>query len=252
MTPEVMERESVVREERQLGVPEREAKATTLDEHALKTVERSWTKPTANPLIVEPPADDPRKGFTLTLPIEQYRDDRSPRLRASYEAIARLRSASAEPADWIEAAATLKRDAVRLRNTYFARHASVLLAVADALTFTEPDDPTLDAGATAMFTDSLALLTEPFLSQPAEETFLLNLLGYGWNLGRPRATSQSRRDRGRPSPLLPGHKRPGQPERRQDGARPVQDHVAWTQARDIDAGGTRVEPDRLYDLCETT
>jgi hypothetical protein len=102
-------------------------------------------------------------------------------LRSSFTAISRLR-AQRSAGEWIEAAGTLKRDAVRLRNTRLARHSAVLLALADALTFTEPSDPTLDQQATTVFDHSLSLLREPFVSEPAEEAFLVDLLSHGWNL----------------------------------------------------------------------
>jgi hypothetical protein len=102
-------------------------------------------------------------------------------LRASFAAISGLR-ASSSPADWPEAAAVLKRDAVRLRNTHLARHSSVLLALADALTFTDPADPALGGSAAVVFDRSLSLLSEPFIGEPAEEDFLSEMLSQGWNL----------------------------------------------------------------------
>ena len=105
----------------------------------------------------------------------------SHRLRSSFTAISRLRSRRSA-GDWVEAAATLKQDAVRLRNTTYARHSSVLLALADALTFTEPSDPTLDAQATSVFNHSLSLLNESYVSEPDEEAFLVGMLSQGWNL----------------------------------------------------------------------
>jgi hypothetical protein len=103
------------------------------------------------------------------------------RLRRSFIAISALRSRHSA-ADWLEAASTLKRDAARLRNSHLARHASVLLAIADALTFTEPSDPTLGPEAIIVLDRGLALLGEPFISEPIEEDFLVDMLSHGWNL----------------------------------------------------------------------
>jgi hypothetical protein len=108
------------------------------------------------------------------------RSTRHGRLRRSFATVDALR-ADTDGADWIEAAATLKRDAVRLRNTHLARHSSVLLAIADALTFTRRDDPSLTK-ETVIFDRGLALLSEPFIAEPAEEDFLVELLSEGWNL----------------------------------------------------------------------
>jgi hypothetical protein len=57
-----------------------------------------------------------------------------------------------------------------------------LLALADALTFTEPTDPTLDSQARAALEHSLSVLTEPHITEAAEEALLVNLLSHGWNL----------------------------------------------------------------------
>ena len=99
---------------------------------------------------------------------------------SSIKVLTRLRRAGQETDVWIEAARVLKSDAARVRKT-MSRHASVLLAMSDALTFTEPDDPTLDFQAGTL-SRSIALLTEPFLSEPDEEAFLTDLLEHGWNL----------------------------------------------------------------------
>ena len=103
------------------------------------------------------------------------------RFPASFAALRALRS-DRSPAGWSEAASTLKRDAVRLRRSPYGRHASVLLAVADALTFTEPSDPRITSQAAAMLDHCLALLTEPHISEPAEEALLVDLLSEGWSL----------------------------------------------------------------------
>jgi hypothetical protein len=101
-------------------------------------------------------------------------------LRASFAALGQVKSSSAL-SDWIEAAATLKDDAVRLRHTHYSRHSAVLLALADALTFTEPSDSVLDS-RTAMIERGLALLSEPLVTESKEEDFLVDLLSHGWNL----------------------------------------------------------------------
>jgi hypothetical protein len=112
------------------------------------------------------------------------------RLRRSMAALGKL-AASPEPVpeEWLEAAAILKRDAVRLRNTSQARHASVLLILADALTFTAPSAPTLENGALKVFQRGLALLTDPFISQEAEESLDIELISSGWNLA-PASTGE--------------------------------------------------------------
>jgi hypothetical protein len=117
--------------------------------------------------------------FTISSPVQGEMG--SHRLRSSFKAISRLRS-QRSAGDWVEAAATLKQDAVRLRNTHYARHSSVLLALADALTFTEPSDLTLDAQATSVFNHSLSLLNGSYVSEPDEEAFLIEMLSHGWNL----------------------------------------------------------------------
>lgn len=91
---------------------------------------------------------------------------------------------SPDPAasEWLNAAIMLKRDAVRLRNSSQARHAAVLLTLADALTFTGPSEPTLDVGASRVLRQALALLTNPFISQEAEENLVIEMISLGWNL----------------------------------------------------------------------
>ena len=80
----------------------------------------------------------------------------------------------------LETAAALKRAALRLRNSSRQRHAAVLLSLADALTFTEAEELGPD-GSTALLR-GVALLTEPFVSESAEEELLVELLTHGWNL----------------------------------------------------------------------
>jgi len=101
-------------------------------------------------------------------------------LRASLETLSELRS-NAATVDWIEAATVLKRDVVRLRDTNYSRHAAVLLALADALTFTEPAEVFAPEDGT-LFSHVLGLLSEPYISEPDEEEFLTELLTAGWNL----------------------------------------------------------------------
>jgi hypothetical protein len=122
--------------------------------------------------------DSPSIRFRI--PVAESKGPSGSPLRRSYAVLTQVKSSQSQ-ADWIEAAATLKEEAVRLRQTHHARHSSVLLALADALTFTEPSDPTVDLQA-ATFDRALALLSEPFLSEPDEEDFLGDLLSHGWNL----------------------------------------------------------------------
>lgn len=103
---------------------------------------------------------------------------RSP-LGPSLEALTELRSNDA--ANWIEAVAVLKRDVARLRVSNYSRHAAVLLALADALTFTRSDEVTAtDAGT--LLDHALGLLSEPYIREDDEEEFLSQLLMAGWNL----------------------------------------------------------------------
>ncbi len=103
-------------------------------------------------------------------------------LSVSLEALSRAAS-SPDAGAWLEAAATLKRDAVRLRNSStYGRHAAVLLTLADALTFTRPSDPTLRPGASAVLQRGLAVLTDPFVSTEAERDLMRELLSRGWNV----------------------------------------------------------------------
>ncbi len=119
--------------------------------------------------------------LTLTGAVGNQHELAPGRFRASLAALRALRS-DRSPAGWSEAAATLKRDAVRFRHSRYRRHAAVLLALADALTFTEPTDPTLDAQAAAALDRGLSLLGEPHITDSAEEALLVDLLSHGWNL----------------------------------------------------------------------
>jgi hypothetical protein len=101
-------------------------------------------------------------------------------LRASLEILGELRS-GADGADWLEAAIILKRDVVRLRESNYSRHAAVLLALADALTFTEPGEVS-STGGNALVNHALGLLSEPYIAEADEEEFLGELLMAGWNL----------------------------------------------------------------------
>lgn len=102
-------------------------------------------------------------------------------LAAALAPLRRLADAEA-PTDeeWLSTAIVLKRAAVPLRNSTRTRHASVLLSLSDALTFTERSE--LDAGAMRLLVDGVRLLMEPFLSQSAEERLLVDMLTRGWNL----------------------------------------------------------------------
>ena len=117
-----------------------------------------------------------KTGFTLS-PFAGERE--GSRLSASFAALAGLRTSST-PAAWIETAATLKRDAIKLRNSPFARHADVLLTLADALTFTDPAQ--VDNQSMAALERGLGVLSEPFISETAEEAFLIDLMARGWHL----------------------------------------------------------------------
>lgn len=101
-------------------------------------------------------------------------------LRASLEALGEVRS-HAEGIDWLEAAIVLKRDVVRLRDSNYSRHAAVLLALADALTFTETEEVPRDRRK-ALMSHALGLLSEPYIAEADEEEFLGELLMAGWNL----------------------------------------------------------------------
>jgi hypothetical protein len=105
-------------------------------------------------------------------------------LRFSLVALSKAASGlSGNPGDWLDAASVLKRDAVRVRNSSsLGRHASVLLTLADALTFTLPSDPTLRPGATDALQRGLSVLTEPFISTETEKGLMIDLLSRGWNL----------------------------------------------------------------------
>jgi len=102
-------------------------------------------------------------------------------MRGSLEALSAVRSSGAG-ADWVEAAAILKRDVAALRDTSYSRHAAVLLALADALTFTEPAEVSVAEEVQPLFSHALGLLSEPYISEADEEEFLGQLLEAGWNL----------------------------------------------------------------------
>lgn len=104
-------------------------------------------------------------------------------LRASLGALSDLRSQhTADGVDWFEAAAVLKRDVASLGDTNYSRHAAVLLALADALTFTEPAEVLLGDAWKPLLSHALGLLSEPYISEASEEEFLAELLVGGWNL----------------------------------------------------------------------
>lgn len=103
-------------------------------------------------------------------------------LHFSLSALSKAAS-SHDAGDWLDAASALKRDAVRLRNSSgLGRHASVLLTLADALTFTLPSDPTLRPGASQILQRGLSVLTEPFISTDDEKGLMKELLSHGWNI----------------------------------------------------------------------
>lgn len=108
-------------------------------------------------------------------------DPRRTPLRASLEALGELRT-DAAVADWLEVAVILKRDVVRLSDTNYSRHAAVLLALADALTFTESAEVPVAEDAKFLLSHALGLLSEPYISEASEEEFLGELLMAGWNL----------------------------------------------------------------------
>jgi hypothetical protein len=83
----------------------------------------------------------------------------------------------------LDAASVLKRDAVRLRNSSsYGRHAYVLLTLADALTYTDPSDPTLKPRASELLESGISILTEPFVSTETEKDLMKGLLSHGWNI----------------------------------------------------------------------
>lgn len=102
-------------------------------------------------------------------------------MRASLEALSELRS-GAETVDWLEVAVILKRDVARLRDTNYSRHAAVLLALADALTFTDPAELSATEGTEPFFRHAIGVLSEPYISEATEEEFLGKMLMAGWNL----------------------------------------------------------------------
>lgn len=126
----------------------------------------------------EKSSDESEQPLRLTL-APSTGESEAGRLSASFAALAKLRGSRA-PGAWIETAATLKRDAVKLRNSAFSRHADVLLVLADAVTFTDPADAS--DRSMAVLERGLALLSEPFIGEPAEEAFLIDLMAQGWHL----------------------------------------------------------------------
>lgn len=102
-------------------------------------------------------------------------------LRRSLDALLEVRSGSQSGLLWLEAASILKADAVRLRPSTLSRHSSVLLAIADALTFTEPDQASLQFSKETL-DRCLQVLTSSFISEQTEESLLIDLLEHGWNL----------------------------------------------------------------------
>lgn len=151
-----------------------------------RTVSVDPTRKSSIDVRIGPPeiADEEKSGEQseepLRFTLSAIADDREgSRLSASFAALAGVRTSRA-PAVWLEAAAILKRDAVRLRNSPFSRHADVLLTLADALTFTDPDE--VSDRSMAAFERGLGVLSEPFVSETTEEAFLIDLMAQGWHL----------------------------------------------------------------------
>lgn len=139
-----------------------------------------WTRlPEEVATAPESESEDTLGRFDLGGGDDQRRNASGP-FAKSIRALTALRHKGQDAADWIEAARTLKSDAVRFRST-MSRHSAVLLAISDALIFTEPADPTLDFQVSTV-NRGISLLTEPFVSEPDEEAFLTDLLEHGWNL----------------------------------------------------------------------
>jgi hypothetical protein len=129
--------------------------------------------------------DEPLRDSTddpLRIELDREHDSKhESRFRPSFEALANIQLTHSS-ADWLEAATVLKSDALRLRNSHLARHADLLLAIADALTFTGPQDALINEQSFSVLRQGLSLLSEPFVGEPAEEEFLINLLKTGWHL----------------------------------------------------------------------
>lgn len=147
-------------------------------EDAVSSVPR---RPTGQPGLMRSERDNGTGRFTFTS--HALTETGESRLHQSLDTLSKVVSSpDCGAGEWLDAAATLKRDAVRLRNSSQARHAAVLLTVADALIFTAPSRPTLDEGASRALQQALALLTNPFISQEAEENLVVELITLGWNL----------------------------------------------------------------------
>ncbi len=134
------------------------------------------------PLAVE---DDPahHTGDPIVFRASTFdaREKNSRRFRSSLAALHQVRTTQ-EGADWLEAVRVLKHDAIRLRNTHLSRHSSVLLALADALTFTDPNEQVMDSRTSVPVQRAISLLSEPFINEAAEEEVLIGLLSNGWYL----------------------------------------------------------------------
>ena len=187
MSPETLELDRI---EEKSSQPSSKA-AKTSSEDAVSLTEDT-TSPRAGHLpwvLVRQAADFSEGEAEVAAPATvQIVFDRSPlvagsggtAMRGSFEALSELRS-EAQTVDWLEAAVILKRDVARLRDTNYSRHAAVLLAVADALTFTDPAEVSATR-STELFRHALGLLSEPYISEASEEEFLAELLISGWNL----------------------------------------------------------------------
>jgi hypothetical protein len=132
--------------------------------------------------FVDPRQLEPTSSTTLFFSPRKSTADATGSLRLSLDALSKA-AAETDSGVWLDAAATLKRDAVRLRNSSaYGRHAAVLLTLADGLTFTRPSDPTLEASATEALHRGLSVLTDPFISTDAEKDLMKDLLSRGWNI----------------------------------------------------------------------
>jgi len=130
---------------------------------------------------VEPAGEKGRNaGIELTIPGSNP-DSPAVGLRTSL-VVLRTAAKTRSLDDWLDAALVLKRTAVDLRQSTLARHAEVLLALADVLTFTDPSDRSLTEDAALALEHGISVLSEPFVSESAEESLLIDLMARGWKL----------------------------------------------------------------------
>lgn len=135
---------------------------------------------------VSPSATEPTKidgeSVSVSLAAASSSSNRNSRLRGAMVELSRA-SGSTDSGDWLDAASRLKRDALAFRRTTLSRHADVLLALSDALTFTNPTDRSLPDDAGKVLRHGLALLREPYINESEEEGLLVDLMSNGWKLG---------------------------------------------------------------------